>query len=92
MQNYWNIGILSLNLLIVNKISQYLNILIILTFSLETLKKQLMLLNNPRALAGGIEKTQTNGVLTPEHSFWVKTHLCLSCSFPPAKARGLFKS
>ncbi len=51
-----------------------------------------MLLNNPRALAGGIEETQPNGVLTPEHLFWVKTHLCLSRSFPPAKARGLFKS
>ncbi len=50
-----------------------------------------MLLTNPRALAGGFEATKPNGVLTPDHSFWVKTHLCLSRSFPPAKARGLVK-
>ena len=43
-------------------------------------------MTNPRALAGGIEETNLNGVLTPEHSFWVKTHLCLFRSFPPAKA------
>ena len=49
-------------------------------------------MTNPRALAGGIEETNPNGVLTPEHSFWVKTHLCLFRSFPPAKARGLVKS
>ena len=51
-----------------------------------------MLLTNPRALAGGIEEVQPNGVLTPDHSFWVKTHRCMSRSFPPAKARGLVKS
>ncbi len=50
-----------------------------------------MHLTNPRALAGGIEEIKPNGVLTPDHSFWVKTHLCLSRSFPPAKARGLVK-
>ena len=45
-----------------------------------------MPLTNPRALAGGIEETKANGVLTPDHSFWVKTHLYLFRSFPPAKA------
>ncbi len=51
-----------------------------------------MLFTNPRALAGGIKEIQPNRVLTPDHSFWVKTHLCLSRSFSPAKARGLVKS
>jgi len=51
-----------------------------------------MLLTNSRALAGGIEENKSNGVLTPDHSFWVKTHPYLSRSFPPAKARGLVKS
>ncbi len=51
-----------------------------------------MLFTNPRALAGGIEETKPKGVLTPDHSFWVKTHLCMFRSLPPAKARGLVKS
>ncbi len=47
-----------------------------------------MHLTNPRALAGGIEETKPTGVLTPDHSFWVKTHLCCPVHFPRLKRGG----
>jgi hypothetical protein len=47
---------------------------------------------NPRALAGGSQQPKPEGVLTPSHTFRVKTRLLLVRFFPPAKARGLIKS
>ena len=47
-----------------------------------------MLLTNPRALAGGIEETQSSGVLTPVTHFGLKPICVCPVHFPRLKRGG----
>ena len=52
------------------------------------LKKRLMHLTNPRALAGGIEETKPNGVLTQITHFGLKPIYVCPVHFPRLKHGG----